>query len=221
MRRSLLAILLLFPLAANAQVMTGATKAIDGDTLEMGGQRIRLHGIDALEAQQTCSRNGETWHCGQEAAALLARVMDGKPVACEQRDLDAYRRVVAVCRAGGLDLAQIMIEAGLAVALPQFSQGYIESEAKVRSFGIGIWGARFETPADYRAAHPDQFRAPARPIREPTRPRAVQARGVYYANCTQARAAGAAPIYYGQPGYRPEMDGDGDGIACEPYRGRR
>lgn len=42
---------------------------------------------------------------------------------------------------------------------------------------------------------------------------------VYYAGCNEARAAGAAPIYAGQPGYRAGMDGDGDGIACEPYRG--
>ncbi|MEZ0244531.1 MAG: excalibur calcium-binding domain-containing protein [Sphingomonas sp.] len=38
---------------------------------------------------------------------------------------------------------------------------------------------------------------------------------VHYAGCNDARAAGAAPIYAGQPGYRSEMDGDGDGIACE------
>lgn len=41
---------------------------------------------------------------------------------------------------------------------------------------------------------------------------------VYYSGCDEARAAGAAPIYAGQPGYREGMDGDGDGIACEPYR---
>ena len=40
---------------------------------------------------------------------------------------------------------------------------------------------------------------------------------VYYRNCDAARAAGAAPIYSGSPGYREEMDGDSDGIACEPY----
>lgn len=40
----------------------------------------------------------------------------------------------------------------------------------------------------------------------------------YYRNCDAARAAGVAPIYRGSPGYRPEMDGDSDGIACEPYR---
>lgn len=41
----------------------------------------------------------------------------------------------------------------------------------------------------------------------------------YYSGCNAARAAGVAPIYRGQPGYREGMDGDGDGIACEPYRG--
>jgi len=41
--------------------------------------------------------------------------------------------------------------------------------------------------------------------------------GAYYPRCDAARAAGVAPIYSGEPGYRDEMDGDGDGIACEPY----
>jgi|GEM_PF-839909 len=38
---------------------------------------------------------------------------------------------------------------------------------------------------------------------------------VYYANCKEAKAAGAAPLYVGDPGYRSKLDGDGDGIACE------
>lgn len=48
--------------------------------------------------------------------------------------------------------------------------------------------------------------------------RAAVEQSVYYRNCDAARAAGAAPIYRGQPGYREQMDGDSDGIACEPYR---
>mgnify|MGYP001677524736 FL=1 len=39
--------------------------------------------------------------------------------------------------------------------------------------------------------------------------------GAYYRNCKAARDAGAAPLYRGQPGYRPELDRDNDGIACE------
>ena len=38
---------------------------------------------------------------------------------------------------------------------------------------------------------------------------------VYFPNCAAARTAGAAPVLAGQPGYRPGLDGDGDGIACE------
>jgi hypothetical protein len=42
---------------------------------------------------------------------------------------------------------------------------------------------------------------------------------VYYANCDAARAAGAAPIRRGQPGYRPPLDRDNDGVACEQSEG--
>lgn len=41
-----------------------------------------------------------------------------------------------------------------------------------------------------------------------------------FRSCTEARAAGAAPVYRGQPGYGPHLDRDGDGVGCEPYRGR-
>jgi hypothetical protein len=43
---------------------------------------------------------------------------------------------------------------------------------------------------------------------------------VYYARCADARAAGAAPIYVGEAGYRSGLDGASVGIACEPYHGR-
>ena len=42
--------------------------------------------------------------------------------------------------------------------------------------------------------------------------------GVYYKNCAAVRAAGAAPLYRGQPGYGTHLDSDGDGIACEPKK---
>jgi len=45
--------------------------------------------------------------------------------------------------------------------------------------------------------------------------------GVFYRYCSDARAAGVAPIRRGQPGYAPHLDRDGDGIACESYRGNR
>ena len=46
-------------------------------------------------------------------------------------------------------------------------------------------------------------------------PLVTQPTGAYYANCTAARSAGAAPLYAGSPGYGPHLDRDGDGVACE------
>jgi hypothetical protein len=57
--------------------------------------------------------------------------------------------------------------------------------------------------------------APEPPAVEPPSPSPSGASNAYYANCDAARAAGVAPIYAGQPGYRPTLDRDGDGVACE------
>ena len=62
------------------------------------------------------------------------------------------------------------------------------------------------TPQPQTAPQPQQQQAPA-PAPAP--------QDVYYANCSAAKAAGAAPIYRGQPGYSSKLDRDGDGVACE------
>ena len=77
--------------------------------------------------------------------------------------------------------------------------------ASVLTFG-GVW--HLTGPAGLAQAKAIAASAPSLP-----------AIPVYYSGCNAARAAGAAPIYRGQPGYREEMDGDDDGIACEPFRG--
>src|SRR5271166_578426 len=76
----------------------GVTSVVDGDTIEIHGQRIRLFGIDAPESSQLCVRpTGERWRCGQEASFALADRIGGATVSCQPRDLDRYGRVVAVC----------------------------------------------------------------------------------------------------------------------------
>jgi len=77
----------------------------------------------------------------------------------------------------------------------------------------GHWGERWRTPAisaDTPAAEPAAT--------EPPVDVAAIERSVTYSGCREVRAAGAAPLYRGTPGYRTTMDGDGDGIACEPIR---
>ena len=228
MRYFLASLALCAAVPVSAQTFSGPAMALDGDTLAMAGERVRLHGIDAPEGSQTCNRDGAAWACGRDARALLADLVAGKSVACTQRDRDIYGRVVATCRAGQSDLSAVMVREGLAVALARFSTDYLELEARAKGFRLALWGSEFQQPADYRAAHPALFDRPARAAStsaarapRPTAPRAQAFANVSFRNCAAARAAGAAPLYRGQPGYGTHMDGDGDGIACEPYRGRR
>lgn len=107
----------LLPIVAHAQVIVGPARAVDGDTLDMTGQRIRLHGIDAPEAEQTCDRSGTVWACGTDATAHLRQLVSGNSMECVQKETDAYQRIVATCRVGQLDLGLLLIDAGLAVAL--------------------------------------------------------------------------------------------------------
>ncbi|MEL1251900.1 thermonuclease family protein [Aurantiacibacter gilvus] len=234
-RQALLVLPFLLCFPAQAQIYLGSVSVIDGDTLVMGEERIRLHGIDAPEANQTCQRDSETWACGQAAADLLRELVHGQRIECQQRDRDVYGRIVATCRMGRIDLAEMMTSAGLAVALPQFSQDYVLSAERAQASRVGMWAGEFMMPADFRESDPESLQRAAEWNRQMTEEQASGSaadwppmiasnqsnnQGIYFANCREARAAGAAPLYRGEPGYRPEMDGDGDGIACEPPRRR-
>src|SRR5687768_8438985 len=129
MRRALLAALALVYSPAQAQVVSGPATAVDGDTLSLTGVSIRLYGIDAPEAAQTCNRNGEAWQCGRDAAALLSQLAARGPVSCVQRNIDAYERIVATCHVGRLDLAHTLVSGGLAVSLPDFTNAYVAAES--------------------------------------------------------------------------------------------
>lgn len=70
----------------------------------------------------------------------------------------------------------------------------------------------FEPPAPETAPPPASLDPPAPPpVGLPPPPSS----SVYYADCGDARSAGAAPLYVGEPGYRSGLDRDGDGVACE------
>lgn len=208
------------PIPSVAQDVSGPARVSDGDTLNLTGVLVRLYGIDAPELKQTCMRGDGRWACGREAADKLAALIDGQTVRCEQRDIDGYGRTVAMCRVGRTDLSAAIVDAGLAVALPKFTAAYVPNEARARERRLGLWSGEFQMPADYRAANPAPRQPTARVSDGPRPATPPPASNAYFRNCKEAWTAGAAPIYRGQPGYRPEMDGDGDGIACEPYRPR-
>ncbi|HET9904197.1 MAG TPA: thermonuclease family protein [Xanthobacteraceae bacterium] len=132
------------------EVITGAARAIDGDSLWVGEREIRLFGIDAPEFRQTCERAGRSWACGREAAETLRAAIAGRQVECRARDRDRYGRIVAVCSAGGVDLGAAMVKSGLATSYG----AYAADEREARDARRGLWSSRFERPADWRAHHP-------------------------------------------------------------------
>jgi endonuclease YncB( thermonuclease family) len=217
MKRVLLTLAMAIGAPAHGQIIAGGASAVDGDTLAITNIRIRLHGIDAPEARQTCKKGEEEWACGQDAKMALASLVNEFEVLCVQNAMDAFGRSVATCHIGGMDLGLAMIEAGLAVALENAPPDYLNVQARRREAKIGIWSSQFVLPAEFRAANP-QSEAQGRPSDSPKSVwRAPTRSGVMFRNCKEAWAAGAAPLYRDQPGYRPEMDSDGDGIACEPF----
>jgi endonuclease YncB( thermonuclease family) len=138
--------------AAAAADLIGPARIIDGDTIEIHGQRIRLFGIDAPEHDQLCEVGGSQYPCGQQATLALESQTGGQTVDCVPHGIDQYSRVVAVCSVGGEDLNAWMVSNGWALAYRYYSTAYVPDEDVAHNAGAGIWRGTFEAPWDWREA---------------------------------------------------------------------
>ena len=130
--------------------LSGPARVIDGDTINVGAVRVRLHGIDAPESEQSCLAGGKRWPCGQRATRALAGEIGGRAVACRERDRDRYGRIVAVCRHGGRDVNAWLVDQGWALAYRRYSRAYVDEESSARAARRGIWDGEFVAPWDWR-----------------------------------------------------------------------
>lgn len=135
---------------ATTRIM-GIASVTDGDTFELGPVHIRLHGIDAPEAGQTCRHaDGRLWQCGTAATNRLAELVEGHEVMCEALDRDAYGRIIARCTVNELDVGSALVEEGLTWAYVRYSSDYADREAAAKAARLGIWQGEAEAPWDYR-----------------------------------------------------------------------
>ena len=135
---------------AGAEVISGQARVVDGDTLAITGQRVRLDGIDAPETRQTCRRNGRRWACGKAATRAMRRLIGRNPVRCEVSVRDRYGRAIAACFAAGRDLQQELVRQGLALAYRRYSTRYVPDEDAARAERAGLWSGEFEEPWNWR-----------------------------------------------------------------------
>jgi endonuclease YncB( thermonuclease family) len=136
------------PLHAQLPPITGHATIVDGDTIDIGRQRVRLHGIDAPEANSRCWRAGHYWQCGADATAALKKIIGTGRVTCAPTYCDPYHRFVATCRVDGKDISELMVREGLAIDWPRYSDGhYAAAQGEARAAHRGLWAEGVRMPA--------------------------------------------------------------------------
>jgi len=131
--------------------LKGTARVVDGDTIWIGNTKIRLHGIDAPETRQKCSSKDRTeYSCGKASTDALRVLVEGDPVRCEGDTYDRYRRLIATCYIGSLNLNAELVRQGWAIAYRRYSKNYISAEKEAQETKRGMWAGEFTPPWKWR-----------------------------------------------------------------------
>jgi endonuclease YncB( thermonuclease family) len=153
----------LLTLRRRSECLTGYAKVIDGDSIVVAGEMVRLHGIDAPELDQTFYWRGKQMACGTMALAALEALTAGVRLRCVGVGRDCYGRLVAKCFSpNGVDVGKRLVSAGWALAYRRYSMDYVDAENKARKAKRGMWRGTFMKPWDWRAS------MPRRHVRQPS-----------------------------------------------------
>ena len=143
-------ILISLSTVSSGKTIFGKAKVIDGDTIHINKNKIRLHAIDAPETNQTCKKNSKNWNCGVESTNFLKDLIDNNKIECITKGKDRYNRFIGVCYKDNLDLNSAMVLNGWAIAYRYYSKDYIEEEEEAKRDKKGIWIGDFEEPYLFR-----------------------------------------------------------------------
>lgn len=128
------------------EVVTGQARALDGDSLVIEGREMRLKGLDAPEAHQTCTIAGRETPCGREATVALRRWLLRGTLVCTGNEADRYGRLLVTCRVNGQDIGADLVRNGFALDYG----GYAAEEREAQAAFRGVWAGTFERPEAYR-----------------------------------------------------------------------
>ena len=157
-------ILLFFFLTYHARssqliIISGIPKVIDGDTIIIKSNKIRLFGIDAPEKKQVCKKIYLTifflnfhkeYPCGKVATIKLEKKINNKEIVCKSVGKDKYQRLIAECFKNKTNLNAWMVKNGYAVAYRKYSKKFISQEIEAKNDRLGLWRGIFEMPWEYR-----------------------------------------------------------------------
>ena len=135
----------------------GRVRVSDGDSLVVGGERVRLFGIDAHELDQTCTQaDGRTIACGDWARDWADARFGGRFARCRTLKYDRYDRALATCDIDGEDVGEVLLRAGVVAIYPRETlRDYVDFEKEAQLLQRGIWAWKSERPLDFRAAQRD------------------------------------------------------------------
>lgn len=164
---------------------------------------------DGSKAEVTgLAQPGPCW--AQAAASFAKSMLLGQQVRYD-------RTTGALSLTDGTDYALLALGNGAGRTAGNPTPGQREAEGAAQRVPMGLWG----TPCggkDTTETPPPPPPPPPAPAPTTTKPKPTtqpKPAPVFYATCDDARRAGAAPLYWGQPGYRVELDDNRNGIACE------
>ena len=127
-------------------------KVVDGDTIHIDSNKIRLVGIDTPELRQKCrTDDGMEWECGKFVRDTLKNMLaTNKIIKCHITGRDRYQRLLGKCYAGksDIDVQKTLVRDGWAVAY--YTNDYKADDHQARRARRGLWAGEFQRPAQFR-----------------------------------------------------------------------
>ena len=141
------------------KIISGIAKVIDGDTIKIEKNKIRLFGIDAPESKQVCKKIwlsisflsfNKDYPCGEISTNKLKIKINNRFIVCKSQNKDRYNRLIAECYKDKININRWMVQNGYAVAYKKYSKKFIAQENLAKREKLGLWAGTFEMPWEWR-----------------------------------------------------------------------